>query len=564
MSGTGSARPAGADHSGDRARDRTRWRRGALTVGVAGLLIAGAVAVVALRPDANTSLTAAALATKPVTVGDLAVSDRLQGTLQRTAELVVVHRISGAPLGTGASSSTGQSTDSGGGSSLGLVSVAALLHAALADDPVPAPPGGAGDTVTGSSAAGAPTAEPFAGPIPTAGQTIGDTSCPAAGSPASEPTTSSTTTSSTTTSSTPAPPTTSTSSTSTADPGCPTVTSGPLSTSGAGGSGPVVPGVAPGVGGGVVPSNNGAGGVVGGANRGVVGGANRGVVSGANRGVVSAAAQTTPRQMLTSVAAAGTDVRSGDVLYSVEGQPVVALTGAIPAWRDLSTSSTDGADVAQLESALTALGYDDGGAMVIDNHYNASTARAVSAWQRGRGLEAAGTVTLGSVVFVPDTTVVSAVSAAVGDQLADGTAVLRLAEPTQLVVAEVPAALRSVVTPGLAVQVSGEGGTVSRLGSASGSQGVVVQAFITLTGPLDQADGSAVTARFTVTDATNVLLVPVDAVASRIDGSYAVYAVDSSGSAGNWIPIEVHGVANGLVAATGAGLGPGMAVAVPD
>ena len=40
--------------------------------------------------------------------------------------------------------------------------------------------------------------------------------------------------------------------------------------------------------------------------------------------------------------------------------------------------------------------------------------------------------------------------------------------------------------------------------------------------------------------AAGVLLIPVDAVTSRIDGSYAVLAVDDTGRSGNWVTIEVH------------------------
>ena len=49
----------------------------------------------------------------------------------------------------------------------------------------------------------------------------------------------------------------------------------------------------------------------------------------------------------------------GSVIYEVNNEPVVLLYGSIPAYRTLSTRSSDGADVEQLEQALVDLGYAD-------------------------------------------------------------------------------------------------------------------------------------------------------------------------------------------------------------
>ncbi|GAA1350221.1 hypothetical protein [Falsarthrobacter nasiphocae] len=52
----------------------------------------------------------------------------------------------------------------------------------------------------------------------------------------------------------------------------------------------------------------------------------------------------------------GTTVRSGKGLAEVQGQPVVALAGSFPFYRDI-TPKTAGPDVDQLRSALAGLGY---------------------------------------------------------------------------------------------------------------------------------------------------------------------------------------------------------------
>ena len=56
----------------------------------------------------------------------------------------------------------------------------------------------------------------------------------------------------------------------------------------------------------------------------------------------------------------GDRVRPGDLLMSVSGRPVFALRGKVPAYRDLRPGDS-GNDVAQLQKALTDLGYATGG-----------------------------------------------------------------------------------------------------------------------------------------------------------------------------------------------------------
>ncbi len=529
-----------------------RRRLGAAAVAV--LVVAGvAVGVSGLGPDAAdtaTDLTAEPLKTGTVTTGDLAVSDRLEGTLQRTSELVVVHRISGVTPGTG---SVGNSNGSG------------LGTGAAASGAAPSGAGGAGLTAWFRPAL--VLQDPGAQDTGAQG---GALVCGSTTTAASDPPTTTTSSAWASTTSPTDPPSSTTTDPLSTDPSV-TVGPGPTTTAAPDGD-PCGP--APTSTSAPTPSSSGAPGAgtpagglpTGGAlpARGLGGGAGAGGGTGSGSSGAASAQAATPTEMVTSLLAAGTAVHSGDVVYSVEGRPVVALAGAVPAWRDLASGIDDGADIVQLEAALTALGYSDDGALTVDEAWDGHTTAAVKAWQTGLGLEATGEVPLGYVVFVPADTTVTAVNAAVGQKLADGDAVLRLATPSQEVVATVPAELRPVVAPGLSVEVSGVAATVTRLGSATGSDGTVdVVAYITPSGPITAADGSTVSARFTVTDAADVLLVPVDAVTSRIDGSYAVLAVDESGVAGTWVPIEVHGVGDGKVAATGDGLHEGLTVALP-
>lgn len=97
-----------------------------------------------------------------------------------------------------------------------------------------------------------------------------------------------------------------------------------------------------------------------------------------------------------SLEAAGSEVDAGDIVYSVDLLPVVALQGAVPAFRDL-TVGTSGADVAQVQEYLSAAGYLDG---AIDGDFGAATRDAVDAWRVDLGLPAAGVVPASMVVFI--------------------------------------------------------------------------------------------------------------------------------------------------------------------
>ena len=251
------------------------------------------------------------------------------------------------------------------------------------------------------------------------------------------------------------------------------------------------------------------------------------------------------------------------MLYTVDGAPVVALVGALPAWRSLSISSDDGADVAQLEASLVALGYDPGLKVVVDNHFDSATRTMVKAWQQGLGVEATGTVNLGSVVFLPSSTTVSAVAHVVGDTVGDGDTVLTLATPTQVVLVDVPAGDEAQVVPGLAVGIGDVQGTVSRLQSADRDGAVVVEAVIApATAIANATNGSSVKVTLTLQNDAGVLIAPAEALVSRLDGTYAVQLETSDGTT-KWLTVELLGVSGANVAIRGDGLSEGTVLLLP-
>ncbi len=115
---------------------------------------------------------------------------------------------------------------------------------------------------------------------------------------------------------------------------------------------------------------------------------------------------------VTAIAQHGSVVRAGDVIYRVNTVPVVALSGSFPAFRTLADGVTDGRDVRQLEQNLVALGYDPDGAVTVDRTFTAATTDAVLRMQADIGAEEDGIVDLGEVVFMSTPQRVSHVEAA--------------------------------------------------------------------------------------------------------------------------------------------------------
>jgi Putative peptidoglycan binding domain len=93
----------------------------------------------------------------------------------------------------------------------------------------------------------------------------------------------------------------------------------------------------------------------------------------------------------------GDVIHPGQTLFKVDGKPVVLMDGTLPAYRTLRTGIADGSDVRQLERGLALLGYSPG---TIDDHYSATTAVAVKAWQGDHGLAKSGQLELGRIVFL--------------------------------------------------------------------------------------------------------------------------------------------------------------------
>jgi peptidoglycan hydrolase-like protein with peptidoglycan-binding domain len=140
---------------------------------------------------------------------------------------------------------------------------------------------------------------------------------------------------------------------------------------------------------------------------------------------------------VTSIVAGGDTIDAGTIVATIDGNPVVAMIGDIPGYRDLSTSSSDGADIRQLEANLVQLGFDTDHKIVIDEEFDSATKAAVTAWEDSLGLDGDGRIVAGELVFIPGRLLVDTVSATVGGSVESGAALVvgREAERKYLVTA---------------------------------------------------------------------------------------------------------------------------------
>jgi peptidoglycan hydrolase-like protein with peptidoglycan-binding domain len=110
----------------------------------------------------------------------------------------------------------------------------------------------------------------------------------------------------------------------------------------------------------------------------------------------------------------GQVIKPGGTLYKVSGQPVILMHGSVPAYRDLSEGVTDGPDVKELKQNLIALGFDSTHQITVNNTFDSATTAAVDAWQSSLGETQTGTVSLGSVVFLPGAQRITQVNTTLG------------------------------------------------------------------------------------------------------------------------------------------------------
>jgi hypothetical protein len=283
---------------------------------------------------------------------------------------------------------------------------------------------------------------------------------------------------------------------------------------------------------------------------------------------------------VTWLPAVGQVIREGQVLYRADGQPVVLLYGSTPAYRALAEGETasdvSGADVAQLNRDLVALGYADSDDLdASSDEFSWATKAGIKALQEHLGVTQTGRLDLGQVVFLPTAARITSVAASLGGP-AGGT-IVKATSTTRQVSVNLDANLQSQIKTGQPVTITlpngrSTPGRVTAVGKvattpAQGSNSApTVEVDITptdaaATGTLDQApvQVQAITAT-----ARHALVVPVNALLALAGGGYAVEVVAADG-VHHLVAVQLglFDDTAGLVQVTGSGLAAGQRVVVP-
>jgi hypothetical protein len=268
---------------------------------------------------------------------------------------------------------------------------------------------------------------------------------------------------------------------------------------------------------------------------------------------------------LTSLPQPGDVIDEGSVVAEIDGQPVIALTGTSPMWRDLDSGVDDGDDVLALEQALDRLGFAADHEVTVDGDFTDATRQAVEDLQAAYGQDDDGAITLGEIVFIDGPLRVADVGGVPGQQ--SNEAAIVVTSPNQTVRVDLDVADATLLAVGDTVTVELEDGsktpgTVASIGEASTGQSgeTTLPVEVTVDGGVALPEGSPVDVLVTVVEAENVLSVPVEAVLALAEGGYAVEVRD--GATTNLVGVELGTFTDALVEITG-DIAEGTEVVVP-
>jgi hypothetical protein len=284
----------------------------------------------------------------------------------------------------------------------------------------------------------------------------------------------------------------------------------------------------------------------------------------------------------TMLPAVGQVVSRGQSLYAISGRPVLLLYGSTVPTRAFTAGMSAGADVAELNANLDALGYGHG---LTGDAFSAATAGAVGALQAAQGSPATGALALGAVVFEPGAVRVTSVTAELGASVTPGP-VLDITSTTPQVEIELPAAEQSSVSVGDAVAITlpndGAPGVVSSVGTvakappSNGGEGgggggggeeggATIEVDVAPSEPaaIGHLDEAPVSVSITTASVRRALVVPVDALLALAGGGYALEVVEARVHRLQAVTLGLFDDAAGLVQVGGRGLSAGQRVVVP-
>ncbi len=276
---------------------------------------------------------------------------------------------------------------------------------------------------------------------------------------------------------------------------------------------------------------------------------------------------------VTDVPDVGLMLRRGEVAFEIDGEPVVIMWGDRPAWRPLLESAADGSDVRQLEANLVLAGFDSDD-LEVDEEFDEATTTAVEEWQADLGVEETGVVDLGRVIFIPRELRIADVLVDVGAAVGPGTPILATSARNQEVQLLLDADRQDLLDVGdpVGLELPDESTTTGVVFEISDVVQTIVEATntrrvfevrIRLDDPSAAAglDEAPVDVDIVSEEASDVLVVPVNALLALAEGGYAIEVVEPGGDS-RFVQVEIGKFADGLVAVTGA-ISEGDQVLVP-
>lgn len=235
----------------------------------------------------------------------------------------------------------------------------------------------------------------------------------------------------------------------------------------------------------------------------------------------------------------GQSVSAGTVLFTVNLRPIVIAQGAIPSFQSLS-SGMSGADVAQVQSLLAALGfytYD------VDGNFDYVTRLAVQAWQTSLGISADGVIRPGDIVFVPSLPARVALDTEKvkrGGTLAGGEEVVESLPTSPTFTIPVSSSQASLMPTGTRVEITGpngeqwEGYALEQITDDKGEIAVLLQGVEQTSICADHCESIPVTgqallsSRIVTVESITGLTVPTAALLSDAGGIVSVVAEDGA------------------------------------
>jgi hypothetical protein len=294
---------------------------------------------------------------------------------------------------------------------------------------------------------------------------------------------------------------------------------------------------------------------------------------------------------ITSIAAPGTSVSTGTVLFRSNGLPVAAIEGDSSATsaleRDFSVGVDAGRDVRLLEQMLVAGGFDAAGALAVDDTFDADTATAVLAWwQSVDPAIVADPATLvvpaGSFAVVPAGLQVGDATITDGSLLTADATVLSLTAPSRLVTTSAPIG-DETFSLGAQIDVEFPDGTITAgvvvnvgnvASNTSGTPGQTPSVDITIRvdeipASVDSFVSIPVTLRVVDEEVPGAFVVPTSALLALAEGGFALEVVtapatDSAPAVTTLIPVETGLYSDGFVVVTGDQVSEGLEIVVPS